>query len=83
MRRTLVAAVLALAACATNSAQGPTPHEASASEPSDPDMVCKVEAPTGTAMSRQVCRTPEQIEREHQEAEDLARSRGREPRRRR
>ena len=80
MRRTLVATVLVLAACAANSAQGPTPHEATTSENgSGSGMICRDETPTGTNMTRQVCRSPEQMDREKQDAEDLARSRGQAP----
>jgi len=77
MRRTLLTVVLVLTACATNSSQGPTPHQATASESgSDPGVVCHDETPTGSSISRRVCRTPEEVDREHQEAQDMARSRG-------
>lgn len=77
MRRTLVTAVLVLAACAARSTQGPTPHQATASESgSDSGMVCHDETPTGSSISRRVCRTPEEVDREHKDAEDLARHRG-------
>ena len=85
MRRTLVAVVLVLAACGTGSTQGPTPHEATASgtgagsgtgSGTDSGMICHEETPTGSSIPRQVCRTPEESERAHKDAEDLARSRG-------
>jgi nitrous oxide reductase accessory protein NosL len=80
MRGTLAVIVIALTGCAANSAQGPTPHEATTSDTgSSSGMVCHEETPTGTTISRQVCRSPEQIDREHKDAEDLARSRGQAP----
>jgi len=76
MRRTLVATVLVLAACAANSAQGPTPHEATTSENgSGSGMICHEETPTGTNMTRQVCRSPEQMDKDKADAEDLIRTR--------
>lgn len=77
MRRTLLTVVLVLTACATSSSQGPTSHQATASESgSEPGLICHEETPTGSNISRRVCRTPEEIERQQRETQDLARSRG-------
>jgi hypothetical protein len=60
-----------LAACASGSGQGPTSNTAQAGN-SD-NMVCKMEQPTGSSISRQVCRTPEQIEADRKAADDMFR----------
>jgi hypothetical protein len=39
-------------------------------------MICRDETPTGSSISRRVCRTPEESETQHKDAEDLARTRG-------
>jgi hypothetical protein len=68
MRRTILAAVLALAACGPAL---PPPHPLGASG-SDPDekVVCQDERTTGTNMSRSVCLTHDQIEENRRAAEE-------------
>lgn len=75
MRRMLLTAVLALASCGPSASQGPSPNRA-AGGGSDSGLVCREETPTGSSFSREVCRTPEQIEAERKNAEDLMRTRG-------
>jgi len=36
-------------------------------------MVCRQETPTGSSISREVCRTPEQIEADRKAADDMFR----------
>lgn len=75
MRRALVTAVLVLAACAASSPQGPTPHQASSRRSeADAGLICRDETPTGTNFTHRVCRTPEEIEKQRQEAEELWRN---------
>lgn len=38
-------------------------------------MTCREERVTGSSIPRTVCRTPEEIEQDHKEAQDLARTR--------
>jgi len=67
-------ALLALGAsggCTTGSGQGPTSSNAQAGK-SD-RMVCRQETPTGSSISREVCRTPEQIEADRKAADDMFR----------
>jgi hypothetical protein len=75
MRRLLLTAVLALASCGPSASQGRSPNRA-AGGGSDSDLVCHEETPTGSSFSREVCRTPEQIEADRKSAEDLMRTRG-------
>jgi hypothetical protein len=72
MRRTLVLAVLVLVACASSSNQGPPPNHGTAV---GSNMICREERPTGSSIPRTVCRTPEEIDQDHQDAQDLARTR--------
>jgi hypothetical protein len=74
MRRTLLAAVLVLAACGSGSTQGPNANHAGTGSGSG--LICKEETPTGSHFSHEVCRTPEQVEEERKAAEDLMRTPG-------
>lgn len=60
MRRTLLAIALLASACMAESANGPG---ARAPRTAD-EIVCKDEQPTGTAITRRVCRGPEQRQNE-------------------
>lgn len=66
MRPLLLAAVLALAACAPKGPHARVPSNAWVDE--DPDtgdeLVCQDERTTGTNMSKVVCRTQEEIDEE-------------------
>jgi hypothetical protein len=58
MRHTLLALAISLAACATQSAQGPGAQSALAdNQGSDNDKLCEPTTVTGTNISRVVCRT--------------------------
>ena len=88
MARTIlaVATILGLAsACATTSAPagGTAPAKAQATTAptaspavatDDQKLICSVERPVGSNIPRRICRTPEQIERERQAAQDKIRS---------
>jgi len=76
MRRSLLAAVLALAACGPGSTQGPHASHAASGSTSDPTLICKEETPTGSHFSHEVCRTPEQIEDDRKAADDLMHRQG-------
>jgi hypothetical protein len=56
MRRTLLATALLLSACMAESAHGPGAR----APRTDDEIVCKDEQTTGTAITRRVCRGPEQ-----------------------
>jgi hypothetical protein len=72
MRRTLLAAPLLFAACASSSPQGSTTTPATASgSGSGSNMICHQETPTGSSISREVCRTPEQVEDDRRHADQL------------
>jgi hypothetical protein len=58
---------IALAGCAFGSNQAPRAGNGSN------NMICRDEAPTGTSITRPVCRTPEQREADHKAAEDMIR----------
>jgi len=70
----LVAAAIVLAqAVPPPAATQPTPAPAPATtvapaKPAKPKMICHDEVPTGSIMSRRVCRTPEQVEADRQQA---------------
>lgn len=76
MRRTLLAAVLVLAACAPAPARGPTAKApttptnsfADDEDEDDQDVTCKEERMTGTNLSRSVCRTQAEIDEERNAA---------------
>jgi hypothetical protein len=70
MRSLLLGTALALAACASGSGQRPTANNATAS---DPNLICREEAPTGTTITHQVCRTPERMQEEKKSADDFLR----------
>ena len=72
MRALLLGTALALAACTAGSGQGPTSRNAQAGK-SDSKLICKEEVPTGSSISREVCRTPEQIEADRKAADDMFR----------
>lgn len=63
---------IALAACAPGSGQGPAARNATASG-NDSDESCKEEAPTGSNITRSICRTREQKEADRKGAEDMFR----------
>ena len=71
MRALLLGTALAFAACTAGSGQGPTSSNAQAGK-SD-KLICKQEQPTGSSISREVCRTPEQIEADRKAADDMFR----------
>jgi hypothetical protein len=71
MRALLLGTALALAACTSGSGQGPTSNTAQAGR-SD-KLICKMEQPTGSSISREICRTPEQIEADRKAADDMLR----------
>jgi hypothetical protein len=70
MRRTLLAAPLFLAACTSSSPQGSTTSHASG-DGSGSGLICHEEQPTGSSISRKICRTPEQIEDDRKEADQM------------
>jgi len=70
MRRTWLAAPLFLAACTSSSPQGSTTSHASGNG-SGSGLICHDEAPTGSTISREVCRTPEQIEDDRKGADQM------------
>jgi hypothetical protein len=87
MARTILglASILALAsACATTSApaSGTAPVRSQAATgqtaapavaSGDQKLVCSTERPVGSNIPKRICRTPEQIERERQAAQDKIR----------
>lgn len=72
MRALLLGTALALAACTAGSGQAPTSNNAQAGK-SDSKLICKQEQPTGSSISREVCRTPEQMEADRKAADDMFR----------
>ncbi len=68
--RALVFAMV-VTGCASGSGQGPAANNPNGSEAG---LICKEETPTGTNMSRRVCRTPDQINDDRQAADDFLRS---------
>ena len=88
MSRTMIAlaSVLALAsACAAPKATagGPAPlnaqagtaqPSASGATPDEQKLVCEMERPVGSNIPRRVCRTPQQIEREREAAQEKIRN---------
>jgi hypothetical protein len=66
MRCFLIVAVT-LSACRAPAAQAPGRSSG---------LICHTETPTGTAFSREICRTPEQIEDERKRARELLEPRG-------
>jgi hypothetical protein len=87
MARTLIAlgSVLALAsACATPAApaggtaqmkaqSGAPPLAAKTAGEDEQKLVCQMERPVGSNISRKVCRTPEQIEQDREAAQEAMR----------
>jgi hypothetical protein len=71
MRRSLLAAVLVLAAWAPSASQRPSPNHAAAGDDPGSDVVCRDETPTGSSISRQVCRSRAQRDADRKDAEDL------------
>ena len=73
MRHLLLA--ITLAACAPGSGQAPATTNASASgKGTNGNLICKEEAPTGSSISRQVCRTPDQIDDDRKDADAMFRN---------
>ncbi|MFL5296437.1 MAG: hypothetical protein ACJ798_08655 [Phenylobacterium sp.] len=63
--------VLAQATPATSPPETPTspaPASAAPAKPAKPKMICHDEIVTGSIMTRRVCRTPEQVEADRQQA---------------
>jgi hypothetical protein len=60
MRCTVLAAMVLAGGCLAESAHGPAPRYATASDA----PVCREERPTGTSISRRVCRTPEELDQD-------------------
>lgn len=80
MRRMLLAAVLALAACGPTASQGPTTNHATASgNGSGSDLICHEEAATGSTLSHEVCRTREQVDDDRKGADEMLRTQGSRP----
>lgn len=75
MRSLVIVMAIALAACmaATN------PSTRTAGKGSGSGLICREETPTGTSMSREVCRTPEQIGDDRKGADDMLRTQGSRP----
>jgi hypothetical protein len=73
MQHTLLAAMLVVAACGSGSTQGPSANTAASGSGSGSNLICKEETPTGSHFSREVCRTPEQVEDDRKDADDLLR----------
>ena len=74
MRHVLFA--LVLAGCASGSGQQPTTNTAGTQKNG---MVCKDEAPVGSSISREVCRSPEQVEGDRKNADDWLRNQSARP----
>ena len=88
MARTIIAlaSILALAsACAAPMAtaggsaplkaqSGSAQPSASGANPDEQKLICDVERPVGSNIARRVCRTPQQIEREREAAQEKIRS---------
>ena len=55
------------ALAAEEAAPSPAPSEAAA-QPEKPRKICRLETGTGSVMPKRVCRTPEQVEAEHERA---------------
>jgi hypothetical protein len=65
-------AVLALTACAGSSRERPTRHQAGGGvTDEDEERTCRDEAPTGTILTRPVCRTRLQSEEDRRRAIEL------------
>jgi hypothetical protein len=66
---------IAPAACVSNA-----PQEQTASSPAAAGdrsgKVCRMETPTGSNLSREICRTPEEMASDRKDAEDLFRNQG-------
>jgi hypothetical protein len=82
MRRMHFAAVLALAACGPSASQGPAASHTTPGGESGSDVVCREETPTGSSISREVCRSRAQMDADRKNAEDFMRTPGPAPRRR-
>jgi hypothetical protein len=61
MRRTMLAAMILAGGCLAESAHGPSPQYGTTAADAP---VCREERPTGTTISRRVCRTPEELDQE-------------------
>jgi len=56
-----------IALAADEAAPAPAPSEAAA-QTEKPKKICRMETGTGSVMPKRVCRTPEQVEAEHERA---------------
>ena len=88
-RRFLLVSGLILFGCASaprNPMSGTSTQPAGAERPqaqkasANPDVVCQMEAPTGSLIVKRVCRLVEDIERERMAAQDFVRTHGGTPR---
>jgi len=68
MRRTLFAAALLLASCGAPAAQGTGANTATSGSGASSDTDCHDETPTGSNLTRKVCRTPDQSKDERDAA---------------
>ena len=68
MPRAVLAVALFLAACGAPTAQGTGASTAASGNGAGSDANCHDETPTGTTISRKVCRTPEQSQDERDAA---------------
>lgn len=68
MPRTVFAVALFLAACAAPAAQGPGANTAASGSGASSDTDCHDETPTGSNLTRKICRTPDQSQDERDAA---------------
>lgn len=77
MRGSLTFAVAFLVAC--SSAGRPAPRTSENTHVNSDGLICREETPTGTLFSHEVCRTPEQMADEHEQANAWIRNANRLP----
>ena len=69
IRLAAIALFLCAPAAALAADETPTPAPSgAAAQPEKPKKICRMETRTGSVMPTRVCRTPEQVEAEHQAA---------------
>ncbi len=68
MPRTVFAVALLLAACGAPAAQGTGANTATSGGGASSDTDCRDETPTGSNLSRKICRTPDQSKDERDAA---------------
>lgn len=68
MSRTVLAVAFVLAACGAPAAQGPSANTAASGNGASSDTDCHDETPTGSNLTRKVCRTPDQSQDERDAA---------------